>query len=97
MGILKPHSARVVIWTMEEEMGRGAFWAGALPDVLLLHSNECLGSVAERSGVSMCDKKSIRELREEAELKKLWKKACDTTNDESSTDPGIRFIEENFR
>jgi hypothetical protein len=42
----------------------------------------------------MCDKKSIRELREEAELKKLWKKAC---KDTEHTDYGTRFIEENFR
>jgi len=38
--------------------------------------------------------KSIRELREEAELKKLWKKACEETE---HTDSGTHFIEENFR
>jgi len=44
----------------------------------------------------MCDKKSIRELREEAELKKLWKKSCEIV-DEQKHSTGTEFQEDYIR
>lgn len=44
----------------------------------------------------MCDKKSIRDLREEAELKKLWKKSCEII-DEQPHSTGTEFQEDHIR
>ncbi len=83
---------------MEALLGRWTFWAGAVPDVLILLDYECIRVGNERGGVSMClpyrqlsgqsdqiEKKSIRELREEAALKNLWRKACEVVD--SVADP----------
>jgi hypothetical protein len=44
----------------------------------------------------MCDNKSIRELREEAELKKLWKKTSEIVDD-SKHSAGTEFQEDHIR
>jgi hypothetical protein len=42
------------------------------------------------------EKKTIKELREEAELKKLWKKSCEIA-DELKHSTGTEFQEDHFR